>query len=272
MLLDRSVFSLLPWNSQYYSKARYKALHANISPQHLPVERKRILRFPQSIKMEINLICPLKKKKESLHTLGLLCQGLQGTFFHGDTNHKNAKLTKKTLDLENKASLKWMSKIRFQRMPCKTAFDTLSEQKWHRIQLSSSDQCFSWYQLVSLSQEEADKKLKAQFQGICGEEKCYGLWQNKKLYIKLLISTVSLTVSTSKNCFDVIKHLGPSGSTMSYFTSIVYETLYKGAGDAHYMLKSKHHCCNTTTLCLKTAHAHLPGKWTNRLLSIFEQH
>lgn len=43
MLLDKSLFSLLPWNSEYSSKARYKALHAKISPQHPPVERKKIL-------------------------------------------------------------------------------------------------------------------------------------------------------------------------------------------------------------------------------------
>lgn len=102
--------------------------------------------------------------------------------------------------------------------PCKTAFDTLSGQKQHRIQLSSSDQCFRSLNKGGISLNKKTRNSKVPFQPPVAKgnallifQLIFVLWQNTKLHKtldikkqwpqKFWIISASCITSTFKELF-----------------------------------------------------------------------
>lgn len=77
-----------------------------------------------------------------------------------------------------------------------------------------------------------------------------GMPEDNRTNSWVVIVIATLANNTFKEAFLSDWTLGTLWLNHVYFTSSVCETLYKGAQDARYRLKSEQHCCSTTSGCL----------------------
>lgn len=217
----------------------------------------------------------MPKKKTTAHIRAAVLRAARKLCF---TVIQNTKILcwQKTRDLRD--TRPWRKKKRGKEChsPCKTAFDTLSGQKQHRIQLSSSDQCFRSLNKGGISlNKKMIRNSKVQFQPPVAKgnvflifQLIFVLWQNTKLHktldikkqrpLKFWIISASCITSTFQELFFSDKIFGNLSLNYTHLTSIIHETAHEGAQD--YVLKSQYHCCHTATWCLTMGHADLSGK------------
>lgn len=159
----------------------------------------------------------MPKKKITAHIRAAVLRAARKLCF---TAIQNTKILRwqKTRDLRD--TRPWRKKKRGKEChsPCKTAFDTLSGQKQHRIQLSSSDQCFRSLNKGGISLNKKIRNSKVQFQPPVAKgnvflifQLIFVLWQNTKLHktlhikkqqpLKFWIISASCITSTLQELF-----------------------------------------------------------------------